>query len=368
MRYLGDSGFSHDRGEAVGVLLTNLGTPDDPSPGAVRRFLAEFLSDPRVIEAPRWRWWPILHGVILRIRPRPSAAAYRAVWSEQGSPLLAISRRQAEALSRRLAGAFPAPLRVALGMRYGRPGLTDALEELRGAGCDRLLVLPLYPQYSATTTASTFDAASAALSRWRWLPELRFVSHYHDDPGYVAALAASVREAWTRDGAPDRLLLSFHGIPERYFRAGDPYYCHCQKTARLLRERLGDRLGPERVPMTVAFQSRVGREAWLRPYTDEVLREWGREGAGRVDVLCPGFAADCLETLEEIAIRNREDFVAAGGGELRYLPALNDRRDHVDALADLVLERTADWRRDGAADDGALGERKRRARALGASR
>lgn len=325
----GDTG----RGGA-GVLLVNLGTPDAPTPEAVRRYLAEFLWDPRVVDVFRPLWWLILHGIVLRTRPARSAALYRKVWTEAGSPLLVISRRQQAALERVLAERAGVPVPVALGMRYGRPAIATALAELEGAGCARVVVLPLFPQYSISTTASVEDAVARAARGLPGAPRTSLVPGYAEHPGYVAALAASVREAWERDGPPDRLLVSFHGTPARYRdRKGDPYSVQCTATAGLLAEAL--ELAPER--WTMAFQSRFGREEWLKPYTDETLAGWGREGLGRVDVVCPGFAADCLETLEEIAVTNAGLFRAAGGGALRYIPALNDRPDHIAALADLAL-------------------------------
>ena len=339
MAYRGDPGFTHGAPSPLGVLVANLGTPDAPTAPAVRRYLAEFLADPRVVELPRWKWLPILHGIILRVRPRHAAEAYRKVWTEEGSPLLAISRRQTAARQAALSSRLPGPVRVVLGMRYGAPSIAGALEELRAAGVRRLLVLPLYPQYSATTTASTFDAVAGTLATWRWVPELRFLTQYHDDPGYVRALVASVREAWASQGEPDRLLFSFHGLPRRYLEAGDPYHCACQKTARLVTEALG--LPRER--WAHSFQSRVGREEWLRPYTDELLKQWGAEGVQRVHVACPGFSADCLETLEEIGQQNRGFFLEAGGGSFHYVPALNDRPDHIAALADLVTRQAQGW-------------------------
>lgn len=367
MTYRNETGFRHDAPEALGVLLLNLGTPDAPTVPAVRRYLAEFLGDPRVVELPRALWWMILNGVILRVRPKRSAHAYQSVWTEEGSPLLAISRRQAAALQERLSARMPGPVRLELGMRYGNPSVPDALARLSAAGARRLLVLPLYPQYSATTTASTFDAVARELMTWRWIPELRFITRYHDDPGYVAALASSVREHWSAHGEPDRLLFSFHGIPKEYFENGDPYHCHCQKTARLTAEALG--LPRER--WQVSFQSRVGTKEWLRPYTDELLKEWGAAGVGKVQVVCPGFSADCLETLEEVAVENRDYFLAAGGQAYEYIPALNDRAAHMDMLVDLVLRHAAGWpEANEKASDGreprALAERLERARALGA--
>ncbi len=337
--YLGNADYQHGTAECTGVLLSNLGTPDAPTPAALRRFLAEFLSDPRVIETPRLIWWLALHGVILRIRPPRAAHAYRKVWTAAGSPLLAISQRQATALQLSLEQRCKGPVRVALGMRYGNPPIAAALDELRRAGARRLLVLPLYPQYSATTTASTFDAVAAVLKTWRLQPELRFINHYHDYPGYIATLADSVRAYWAAHGEPERLMFSFHGLPKRYLLAGDPYHCECHKTARLVAEQLG--LSDERWLLT--FQSRFGREEWLTPYCDQTLREWGTAGVRRVDVLCPGFPADCLETLEEIEQQNREIFMNAGGGEYHYIPALNDSTDHIGMLSELVLQHCQGW-------------------------
>lgn len=339
MKYQNETAFRHDAPESLGVLLLNLGTPDAPTVPAVRRYLAEFLADPRVVELPRPLWWMILNGVILRVRPQRSARAYQSVWTEQGAPLLAISKRQAAALQERLDGRLHGPVRVELAMRYGNPSVPAALARLRGANVRRLLVLPLYPQYSATTTASCFDAVTRELRTWRWVPEVRFVNQYHDEPGYIAALAASVRRHWSEHGEAQRLLFSFHGIPREYFENGDPYHCHCHKTARLTAEALG--LDAQR--WQVSFQSRVGNKEWLRPYTDELLKEWGGEGVASVQVLCPGFSADCLETLEEVAVENRGYFLGAGGKEYGYIPALNDDAEHMDMLADLVRRHTAGW-------------------------
>ncbi|MHB8745381.1 MAG: ferrochelatase [Gammaproteobacteria bacterium] len=337
--YQGQRDYAHGTTACTGVLLSNLGTPDAPTPPALRRYLAEFLSDPRVIETPRWLWWPILHGVILRIRPRRAAHAYGTVWTEQGSPLLAISQRQTRALQAALAQRFKGPVQVALGMRYGNPSLRAGLEALRAAGARRLLVLPLYPQYSATTTASTFDAVAGILKTWRWQPELRFVNNYHADAGYIAAIADSVRAHWLQHGEPERLMFSFHGLPKRYLLAGDPYHCECYATARQVAAQLG--LPAERWQLT--FQSRFGREEWLKPYCDQTLRAWGKAGVKRVDVVCPGFSADCLETLEEINQQNRAIFLAAGGGAYHYIPALNDSPAHITMLGDLIALHTQGW-------------------------
>lgn len=337
--YTGLAGHAHDSLPAAGVLLVNLGTPEAPTAAAVRPYLAEFLSDPRVIEYPAWLWKPILHGVILRVRPRRSAEAYARIWTPQGSPLRVGSEALAGALQAELGRRRNGPIRVALAMRYGRPDVAGTIARLQAEGVRRLLVLPLYPQYSATSTGSVLDAVADAVKGLRWPPELRTVNDYHDAPGYIEALAASVEAHWTAHGRGERLLLSFHGIPERYVRNGDPYFCQCQASARLLRERLG----LDETEVQVSFQSRVGRERWLQPYTDATVHRLAAEGVRRLDVISPGFAVDCLETLEEIAMQNRDFFLEAGGEALRYIPALNAEPAHVTALADLVLRHGAGW-------------------------
>lgn len=331
--------YKHTAAPKLGVLLTNLGTPQAPTTGPVRRYLREFLSDPRVIEVPRALWWLILNCVILVLRPSRSAAAYRKIWTDQGSPLLVHAEAQAVAIKERLQRDLPGRVEVSLGMRYGKPAIGSALRALKTAGVQRLLVLPLYPQYSASTSASTFDAVSAELMRWRWLPDLRFISQYHDDTGYIKALAASIQEHWDKHGRAERLLFSFHGLPRKYLDKGDPYHCQCHKTARLVAEALQL---PD-VRWQLSFQSRVGTEPWLKPYTDELLTEWGHAGTGVVDVVCPGFSADCLETLEEIAMQNAELFEAAGGKQLRYIAALNERPDHIDCLVGLIMRNLTGW-------------------------
>lgn len=320
----------------LGVLLSNLGTPDAPEAGALRRYLREFLSDRRVVDLPRVLWLPLLYGVIAPLRGRRVAENYRTVWTPEGSPLLAIGRRQAAALHTELARAESGAAVVELGMRYGRPAIGDALEALRRAGATRLLVLPLYPQYSASTTGSTFDAVAAVLTGWRRVPELHLVADYHDEPGYIRALAASVRAHWERHGRAQRLLFSFHGLPRRYVAAGDPYEGQCRTTAGLVAQAL--ELPAE--AWEVTFQSRFGREEWLQPYTDATLRALPTRGVRSVEILCPGFAADCLETLEEIAEQNRDRFLQAGGESYRYIPALNDAPEHIAFLADLVARRS----------------------------
>jgi len=317
-------------GKRVGVLITNLGTPDEPQPSALRRYLAEFLSDPRVVNKPRWLWLPILHGIILRIRPARSAKAYQRVWTKEGSPLLAIGRKQQIGLQQKLTTDVP----VVLAMRYGNPSIASGLESLRDQGVERIIVLPLYPQYAASTTASTFDAIASTWRHWWHLPELRMISDYHDRDSYINALANSIREYWSEHGQGEYLLLSFHGTPEAMRLAGDPYYDQCHKTAELLRHKL--HLSSEQCLLT--FQSRFGPEAWLQPYTDKTLERLAGEGVKRVDVVCPGFSADCLETIDEMALENRELFLDAGGSDFHYIPALNDRDDHLNALVELINE------------------------------
>ncbi|MDX1632763.1 MAG: ferrochelatase [Thermoanaerobaculia bacterium] len=350
---------SHRQSPAVGILVANLGTPDEPTAPALRRYLRPFLSDPRVIELPKWKWLPILNLFVLTRRPKESAALYREIWTEEGSPLLLYTETIASEIEERLREGIGPAVHTAVGMRYGEPSLRGALRELAEKGCRKILVFPLYPHYSGTSTASVFDAVFDELKAWRWVPELRTIQGYHDEEGYLDALAASIRERWEADGTPDRLLLSFHGIPLRYFRNGDPYYCHCQKTGRLLRERLD---WPEEKTL-VTFQSLFGKEEWLKPYTDVTVGRLGREGLGRLDVACPGFAVDCLETLEEIDGLNRKIFLDAGGGEFRFVPCLNDREDHLEFLTGLARRHLRGWEQVSAGEETlAAEERAERAR------
>ncbi|QAU25514.1 ferrochelatase [Dyella sp. M7H15-1] len=338
--YTGLAGPSYDQPAQAGVLLVNLGTPDAPTARALRPYLAEFLGDPRVIEYPRWLWRLILHGVILRIRPARSARAYARVWTAKGSPLRVGSEKLATALHATLRQGRPGPIRVALAMRYGTPSVRAQIEQLQREGVRRLLVLPLYPQYSATSTGSVIDAVADTFKQLRWPPELRIVNDYHDDDGHIEALALSVERWWAAHGRGEKLLLSFHGIPQRYVDAGDPYFHQCHATAKQLRQRLGQ----DETQLLVSFQSRVGREPWLQPYTDATVRRLAAEGIKQLDVACPGFAVDCLETLEEIAMQNRDFFTAAGGEALRYIPALNDSTEQIASLTALILRHTQGWR------------------------
>jgi protoporphyrin/coproporphyrin ferrochelatase len=339
MRFAPEPAYQHGTPSRAGILLINLGTPDSAAPADVRRYLREFLSDPRLVEIPRPVWWLILHLFILRTRPSQSARRYAQIWTPDGSPLRIHTERQAKLLRGFLGERVKAPLVVEHAMRYGKPAIAQGLDSLRQQGCDRVLALPLYPQYSAGTTASAADALARALARLRNQPALRTVKHFHDHPGYVAALAQAVRDYWTANGRPDVLVMSFHGVPRFTLDRGDPYHCECHKTARLLAEALA--LAPDRYRVT--FQSRFGRAEWLKPYTAEVLEQLGRQKLGRVDIVCPGFVSDCLETLEEIAIEGKGIFAAAGGGDYHYIPCLNERDDWIHALADIAVANLQGW-------------------------
>jgi protoporphyrin/coproporphyrin ferrochelatase len=323
----------------TGVLLINLGTPDAPTPQAVRVYLREFLSDPRVVEIPRLAWWVILNVFVLPRRPKASAARYAKIWMPEGSPLKVYTERQTRLLQGYLGERVGASLVVDYAMRYGTPPISQKIAALKARGCERILLLPLYPQYSASTTATAFDEAFCALSKLRNQPEIRTVRDFHDDPGYIHALAASVKRDWAQHGHPSMLVMSFHGVPQRTALLGDPYERQCKTTAKLL----GAALDLDDAQWTLAFQSRFGRAQWLKPYTSEVLTTLGRRKVGRIDVICPGFVCDCLETLEEIAIEAREIYTAAGGEALRYLPCLNDSHDWIAALADLAVRNLGGW-------------------------
>ncbi len=354
--------WRHGSAARTAVLLANLGTPDEPTPAALRRYLAEFLGDPRVVEIPRLVWWPILHGVILRTRPAKSAAKYASIWTPEGSPLAVWTSRQASLLQGYL-GERGHRLLVRPAMRYGNPSIASVMDGLRAEGVTRVLVLPLYPQYAGATTASVADAVFQWGQGARRLPELRFVNEYHDDAGYVEALARQVLDHWQREGRGERLLLSFHGMPERTLHLGDPYHCQCLKTARLL----GERLALPREKLLVTFQSRFGKAKWLEPYTEPTLLRLAAEGVKSVDVMCPGFATDCLETLEEIDQEARAAFLGAGGERFGYIACLNDRPDWIRALAGVAERHLAGWDTKAAPDAAALQAQQQRAMALGAT-
>ncbi|MCG2633746.1 MAG: ferrochelatase [Gammaproteobacteria bacterium] len=323
---------------STGILLSNLGSPARPDRSGVTRFLREFLSDPRVVELPRALWLPLLYGIILPLRSGRSAAAYRQVWTHQGSPLVTTTQRQAELLQQHYDG-LGLPVKIAWGMRYGAPNLTRGIETLLDAGCRRILLLPLYPQYAASTTASTFDAVTTSLKQIRHLPDLRSLGEFHAHPAYIQAVAAGVRNYWAEHGRGDKLLLSFHGLPKSSHTNGDPYYSQCLESGRLIAEVLE----LDETQCETTFQSRFGRAEWLQPYTGDRLLALGKEGTTRLDVACPGFVADCLETLEEIAVTGRDSFVTAGGGELHYIPALNEDREWICALGTIGLEALSGW-------------------------
>lgn len=329
----------HGRTPALGVLLVNLGSPEAPTPGAIRRYLRQFLSDRRVIELPRLLWLTILYCFVLPLRPRRIAENYQRIWTERGSPLAVYTADLAGAVGQRLADHCPGPVLMRWAMCYGKPGIDETLQEMRDQGMKRLLVVPLYPQYSATTSAAVHDAVMRELQRWRWVPELRWIGHYHDDARYVAALADSVKAHWADRERGETLLMSFHGLPARYVEQGDPYFCQCHKTARLLAETLG--LNTDQ--WAISFQSQFGKAQWVGPSTSTTLQRFARSGVSTVDVICPGFSADCIETLDEIEVENAEIFRQAGGKALHYIPALNASDDHVALIATLAQQHSRGW-------------------------
>ncbi|MFA6121648.1 MAG: ferrochelatase [Sideroxydans sp.] len=331
--------FTHGTPEKTGILLVNLGTPDAPTAQAVRPYLKEFLSDPRVVEIPKHIWWLILNGIILNVRPKKSAAKYASVWMPEGSPLRVYTEKQATLLEGYLSERTKAPFVVDYAMSYGNPSIASVMQKLKAQNCTRILVVPLYPQYAASSTATVFDRVFAAVQTMRNTPAIRTIKHFHDDAGYIKALAANVNEYWIKNGRPEKLVMSFHGVPQYTLEKGDPYHCECLKTGRLLAQELG--LSKEQY--VVSFQSRFGKAEWVKPYTTATLLELGKQKTKRVDVVCPGFVADCLETLEEIAMEGKEDFQHAGGGEYNYIPCLNDRNDWMHALTDLVMNDLQGW-------------------------
>ena len=362
MTFNTEPAYRHGQPPRTAVLLVNLGTPDEPTAPALRRYLAEFLSDPRVVEIPRFVWLPILHGIILRTRPAKSAAKYATVWMDGGSPLAVWTRRQTEAVAKALAGAGHDVL-VRHAMRYGNPGLPAVLDALRAEGATRVLVLPLYPQFAAATTASVNDKVMQWAQQSRRVPEFRFIGEYHDDPGYINALAQRLQLHWQAHGRSEKLVLSFHGVPERSLHLGDPYHCHCHKTARLM----ADRLGLQRDEVLVTFQSRFGKAKWLEPYTEPTLIALARQGVKSVDVMCPGFVADCLETLEEIAQEARDAFLEAGGTAFSYVPCVNDLPAWTEALAALAVQHLQGWPTLTPADQATLARQHTLALAMGAT-
>lgn len=331
--------YKHGDQLKVGILLANLGTPDAPTARALRPYLKQFLMDRRIVEIPRFIWWWILNCIILVIRPKKSAEKYAQVWTKAGSPLLVHSQNQALMLRGFLSQKIKSPFTVELGMSYGNPSMKSAIEKLKAQHCDRILVFPLYPQYAASSTAASLDAVWKTLLKMRNVPAIRTIRSYHDHPAYIKALAASVQAYWTINGKPEKLIMSFHGVPKVHLTKGDPYHCGCHKTARLLAEALG--LNTEQYQ--VAFQSRFGKQEWLKPYLANTLKNLGKAKTKRLDVVCPGFSSDCLETLEEIAMEGKEIFLSNGGGEYHYIPALNANEEWIHAMADIALENLSGW-------------------------
>lgn len=365
--YLNEPPFTHGEQPRVGILLVNLGTPEAPTGRALRPYLKQFLSDRRVVEIPRAIWWLILNGVILNIRPRKSAEKYAQIWTDEGSPLLVHTRNQAKLLQGYLSTRINSPYTVEFAMRYGKPSVEAAIQKLKARYCNRILVLPLYPQYAASSSASAMDGVWHSLLRTRNVPAIRTIRNYHDHPAYITALADSVRQHWAQNGKPDKLIMSFHGVPRYTLDKGDPYHCECHKTGRLLAEALQ----LEKSQYMVCFQSRFGKAEWLKPYLAQTLEELGQQKLKRIDVICPGFSSDCLETLEEIAMEGKETFQHNGGGEYHYIPALNERSEWIHALCDIALENlqgwvSSEWNETSAKDQAELS--RLRAQAMGAEK
>ena len=339
VKYIGDKNYEHGSKEAVGVLITNLGTPDAPEKKELKVYLNQFLSDPRVIELPKILWQILLKLVILQVRPSKSAEAYKKIWTKNGSPLLDISKRQLEKIKLSLSTSHPNMI-FEVGMRYGNPSIPNALRSLQKQNVRKLLVLPMYPQYCAATTGSTFDEVTNVLQKWRWIPELRFINQYFEDDKYVEALSNSVISFWEKHSKPQKIIFSYHGIPKKYLLNGDPYHCFCLKTTRLVKEKLG--LSDDEIMTT--FQSRFGKAEWLQPYTSETLKELPKKGIKDIHIISPGFSADCLETLEELEEENRNYFEEAGGEEYKYIPCLNDNPLHISMMINLIRKHTQGWK------------------------
>jgi ferrochelatase len=361
MQYLTEPNYTHGTPLKTGILLINLGTPDAPTSQAVRPYLKQFLSDPRVVEIPKLLWWFILNGIILNVRPKKSAAKYATVWTDEGSPLRVHTEKQAALLQGYLGERTKAQLVVEFAMRYGNPSIPSVLRKMKAQNCQRILVVPMYPQYASSSTATAFDIVFEEFRKMRNTPALRTIRNYHDDQGYIKALANNISDYWMKNGRPDKLVMSFHGVPQYTLDKGDPYHCECHKTARLLAQQLG--LKDDQY--VLSFQSRFGKAEWIKPYTTATLQDLGKRGTRRVDVVCPGFVADCLETLEEIAQEGKEDFQHAGGGEYHYIPCLNTRNDWIHALTDLVMNNLHGWLE--APDSAKLEESRARALHIGAT-
>lgn len=339
MKYKSQTNFTHAQADKVGVLISNLGTPVAPTKQALKPYLKQFLSDPRVVEVPKIIWWCVLNLIILNLRPKRSAAAYKTVWTDEGSPLLVHTKNQAAGLADKLKDKYGDNVVVSYAMRYGQPSVSHAIDDLLSRGARKIVVLPLYPQYCASTSGSTFDAVAEDFVKRRWLPDFRFVSHYHDNPEYIKCVADKIRQHWVSHPKADKLLFSYHGIPKRYLLNGDPYHCECYKTTRLIAQELG----LNEAEYMTSFQSRFGREEWLKPYTDDTLKAFPEQGVKSVQVVCPGFSSDCLETIEEIGEENREYFEESGGERYEYIEALNSDDEHITMLFNLVTDNMQGW-------------------------
>ena len=359
MAYQQEPPFKHGAQRKTGILLVNLGTPDEPTKASVKTYLKEFLSDPRIVEIPKWIWWLILNGIILNVRPAKSAAKYQSIWMKEGSPLRVYTERQATMLRGYLGEIINSPLVVVPAMRYGNPSIEAGIDKLKAQHCDNILVVPMYPQYAASTTGSTFDKVAQVLMERRNVPGIRFIRNFHDHPAFIKAIVRNVEAHWMKLGRPDfktdKLLMTFHGVPKFHLDKGDPYHCEAHKSGRLIAEGLGLKKGD----YIVTFQSRFGKAEWLQPYTDKTLETLGKQGTRRVDVICPGFAADCLETLEEIADEGKETFLHSGGNSFNYLPVANDTEAYVGALTEITREHlqgwvSESWDRDAAGRENAL--------------
>ena len=336
--FIGNKDYVHGTKSKIGILLTNLGTPDEPTAKSLKVYLKEFLSDTRVIETPKWIWWLILNGIILNIRPAKSAKLYKSIWADGGSPLMVNARKQLQLTEKRFKDSHP-HLVFDLGMRYGNPSIKSALNNLRKQNCDKIIIFPLYPQYCAATTGSTFDAVAKEFLNWRWVPSLRFISNYHTSDQYITALCNSIKEYWEKNSKPKKLIFSYHGVPKKYLDKGDPYHCFCHRTTRLVREKMNL---DEDLCLTT-FQSRFGPAEWLQPYTDKTIEKFAKDGVDDIQIISPAFSSDCLETIEELNGENREIFMDNGGKKFDYIPCLNDRIDHIDMIETLIKSEMNGW-------------------------
>ena len=338
MKYEGEKDYKHGSKENIGILITNLGTPDKPKKEELRIYLKEFLSDPRVIEVPKLIWQIILRGIILKVRPQKVAKLYKSIWKKEGGPLLVMLEKQKKGINKIIKKKYK-NFKIEIAMRYGNPSIKKGLEKLRDQGCRKILIFPLYPQYCAATTGSTFDKVTDILRKWRWIPEIRFINQYFEEKNYIKVLANSIERFWQVNGKPQKLIFSYHGIPKKYLLKGDPYHCFCQKTTRLVIEKLKLK---EKDYITT-FQSRFGPDEWLQPYTDKTLEKLPSEGVKKIHILSPGFSSDCLETLEELDVENKNNFLSAGGEEYNYIKCLNDNPDHLEMLSDVIINNTKGW-------------------------